>query len=93
MSLLQKVASLSANFDFSKQLLLHRFLPLQTKQTLNTIRNCCHTTAATTTILQYFNAKQTNRCYMLQTAVYMPGILFQNICGHLICHLTALGTR
>jgi len=30
---------------------------------------------------------------MLQTAVYMPGILFQNICGHWICHLTALGTR
>jgi len=24
--------------------------------------------------------------------VHLPGILFQNICGHLICHLTALGT-
>jgi len=26
-------------------------------------------------------------------AVHLPGILFQNICGHLICHLTALDTR
>jgi len=25
--------------------------------------------------------------------VHLPGILFQNICGHVICHLTALDTR
>ena len=25
--------------------------------------------------------------------VHLLGILFHNICGHLICHLTALGTR
>ena len=30
---------------------------------------------------------------VLAAALHLPGILFQNICGHLVWHLTALGTR
>ena len=60
------------------------------------VRGRCRLRSAARKLLhtpRYYLSTYGSRAFSFLMPVHLSGVLFQNICGHLICHLTALDTR